>query len=90
MDSFKRQITNKRLDGQAVDDCNIDCFSQLRQQAKQKNGKLTAPDHRAKQRSYSEALGEMAGEAIQVQNGAKQLMSHDPGFNDKRGQFDQI
>ncbi|QUJ70260.1 DUF637 domain-containing protein (plasmid) [Photobacterium sp. GJ3] len=82
------------LDGQSIDNCNFDCFSELRQKAKQESETWLDTDkvnyYRAKQRIYSEAMGEMAGEATQAQNGAKRLMSHYPGSNDKRGQFDQI
>ncbi|WP_330960138.1 DUF637 domain-containing protein [Photobacterium sp. 53610] len=82
------------LDGQSIDNCDFDCFSDLRQKAKQESENWIDSDkinyYRAKQKIYSEAMGEMAGEATQVQNGATRLMSHYPGSNDKRGQFDQI
>lgn len=88
------------LDGIEISDCDFDCLSTLRQQAKQKaefnkfDGDLEGQKKYAQlQRQYSEELGEMAAEAYAKATfgpNAKRLQSAYPGSNHKNRQFDQI
>ena len=88
------------LDGVEISDCNFDCLSKLRQDAKRKadfnklDGNLEGQKKFARlQRQYSEELGEMAAEAYAKATfgpNAKRLQSAYPGSKQKNRQFDQI